>query len=297
MNEFQFLRPVLTQHIIDRLIKGQSLNLYGPPGVGKTRLLEDIAAANLVDVQVIIVSFKGYQNSYQGFCQAVWVAAEIGGKPAKSLSHLMNAFHKNEKIIFFLIDDFKYLHDNPDVDSDYSQQFIDGLNSVSNMARVSLMTVTEEPANNVLIYIKKRPVASSLNMTPLGITTLSEKEISLELERKGFSKFLDKKGQNRLVSHLLGTNCNYGFMEHLYPKLISEANSGLPLYDRLKVWEKSYKKERRAHAIKSVDKSTRKMKGWVIVLNPFRQVINQLQRMLKGPVSFVQNLLPQKDDN
>ena len=68
MNESHFLRPDFSSLVINRLHRGQSLNLFGSPGIGKSRLLEDIEKAAIPDTRMIHVSFKGYQYSYQGFC-------------------------------------------------------------------------------------------------------------------------------------------------------------------------------------------------------------------------------------
>ncbi|GEM_PF-3218994 len=35
MQDTHFLRPALTKHIIQRLQRGESLNLFGKPGIGK----------------------------------------------------------------------------------------------------------------------------------------------------------------------------------------------------------------------------------------------------------------------
>ncbi len=73
MQDAHFLRPALTKHIIQRLERGESLNLFGKPGIGKTRILDDIHDAAEPDKTfVIIVPFHGYANSYQGFCEAIW---------------------------------------------------------------------------------------------------------------------------------------------------------------------------------------------------------------------------------
>jgi ABC-type lipoprotein export system ATPase subunit len=63
MQDTHFLRPALTKHIIQRLQRGESLNLFGKPGIGKTRMLEDIRDAKIDKTFVIIVFFRGYHIS------------------------------------------------------------------------------------------------------------------------------------------------------------------------------------------------------------------------------------------
>ncbi|MDM8544207.1 hypothetical protein QUF90_24280 [Desulfococcaceae bacterium HSG9] len=77
MQDSHFLRPAITALVIKRLQRGESINLYGEPGIGKTRLLEDIRQSGLADTHIISVSFRGYQYSYDGFCKAVWTEADL----------------------------------------------------------------------------------------------------------------------------------------------------------------------------------------------------------------------------
>ncbi len=61
------LRPTLTELMVQRLGRGDSINLYGQGGSGKTRLLEDIGKLHLPDTQVVYLSLKGLQFNFAGF--------------------------------------------------------------------------------------------------------------------------------------------------------------------------------------------------------------------------------------
>ena len=53
-----------------RLKRGDSINLYGEWGIGKTRLLEDIKYAEIEDTCVILV---GFQKRYNQFCKDIFL--------------------------------------------------------------------------------------------------------------------------------------------------------------------------------------------------------------------------------
>ena len=182
------------------------------------------------------------------------------------------------------------------MDRNYDLQFIDGLNSIKNIPCISLAIVTEKPANSVLIYLKNKPVTSTLNIEPLGLGDLTEQEIRLEIGRRCWSHYLGRRRQNQLVSYLLDMPRNYGFIKYIHPKIKAKTSQNLDIKERLKYWQKSFQEEFRSDATKRVSHVTRVMKGWIIILNPFHKAANQLQRMLKGPVSLVRGLLPGRND-
>ncbi|MCP4109152.1 MAG: hypothetical protein GY749_27090 [Desulfobacteraceae bacterium] len=124
-----FLRPSLTKLVIQRLQRGDSLNLFGE--IGKTRLLDDICNTGLKNTIITKVSFRGYQNNYEGFCRAICSEGRFQKISSTGLSEIIEEFQMIEgKQDFILIDDFQYLPENPDIDPAYNQQFIDNLNSI-----------------------------------------------------------------------------------------------------------------------------------------------------------------------
>ncbi len=276
MKTAHFLRPVFTKLIIKRLQKGESLNLYGPPGIGKSRLLEDIEAAKLPDVRVVSLSFKGYQNSCETFCREVQRKAGLGGEPVKGLNAVIDKLRESGASVFLMIDHFNYFHNNPNLDAAYNETFIDALNAVRNSSRVSLLAVTEQPANSVVTYIDGKAVTSPLNLEPVEMTGWQFEEIRSEVKRRLDEKHLHETETTLLLSRLVDMKCGYGFLEHIAPKLICGENKELSIDERLNRWQKSFDRECRSSGTAKIVKTTAWMKAWLIVLNPFRQVLGEL---------------------
>ncbi len=196
-------------------------------------MLKDIRQVGLVDTHIISVSFRGYQYSYDGFCKAVWTAADIEGEPDASLNQIIDKLTAKNKPIFFFIDDFQYLPDNPDIDAKFNQDFIDSLNLIKNSAGVSLLTVPHEPVNNLAIFIDKTPLTSVLNLTPFEIGLLKHEEISKELERRFANGLLDAHKQKLLTSHLNEQAANYALLMYYEVKLITQSDVKLTFNQRL----------------------------------------------------------------
>jgi len=150
-----FLRPALTKLVIQRLGRGDSLNIHGGVGFGKTRLLEDIKNAGLEDTSVVLVSFKGYWKSLDGFCKALWKSRGLFSETPDGFTEIVDRLNRESKRVFLLIDDFHYLFDNAGIDAKYDQSFWDSINAVRNTAGVSLLAVTRKPANGSLVFIDK----------------------------------------------------------------------------------------------------------------------------------------------
>jgi len=280
-----FLRPSFTEYLIQRLQRGDSVNLYGESGIGKTRLLEDILNADLKDILVIYISFKGYQNSYKGFCEAVCSKTGLKGNPPENLNQIIEELKKQGKQIFLFIDDFKYFPNNTEIDTAYNQSFIDSLNSVKNTAGVSLAVVTEKPINNFIIFISKQPLLSALNLTPLKIEPLQHKELVNEINRR-FKGILKQKEKTLLASCLNQMTNNYEVMKYYEFKILTKADAGLSFDKRVDKWHNNFEKERCQTGIKNIVKIGNSLKCWYHVLLP-----DKLANMIKSVTDFIKGIM------
>ncbi|MGE0086097.1 MAG: ATP-binding protein [Desulfococcaceae bacterium] len=298
MKENHFLRHATTRLIMKYLQNGDSLNIYGPNGIGKTRVLEDIRNAEPENTCVILVSFKGYQSSFSGFCKAVCEAAGLHGNTPASLNGIIRKLGSAGKQIFLLIDDFHYLSENPELDPKFNQDFIDALNAIKNTPRVSLMVSTLTPMNHLTLFINKKPVTSALNLHPVEIPPLQHKEILEEINRRFPDKHLDEREKTMLASHLNSQGNNYELLEH-YEFRIANKETFIDL-ELLEKWRNDFRKHYRDSGTKKVAKLTTWLKCWNLVINPFIHIFAQLKKMASGPLEFVksffQKLIAPKDD-
>jgi hypothetical protein len=61
------LRPEFTQALLKTLIEGGSVNLIGPAGSGRGRLIEDLRRCVPADRQVLHADMKSWRASHEGF--------------------------------------------------------------------------------------------------------------------------------------------------------------------------------------------------------------------------------------
>lgn len=240
MQDAHFLRPSLTKLIIQELQQGDSLNLYGESGIGKTRLLEDIRNAKIPDTTVISVSFRGFQNNCAGFCKAIWAESEIHGKPPKLFNETIKQIVEKGKYVFLLIDDFQAILKNPDIDPDYNQDFVNALNSVKNMSGISMLAVSNEIANTLILFINKEPQSSVLHLEPIKADELSQDEILRELNRRFKKAKLSDEDKTTLASFLNNQEQNYELLKYIDTKIMTNADAALKFIKRLKHWHKEF---------------------------------------------------------
>lgn len=281
-----FLRPAMTRYIIQRLERGDSINLHGPPGLGKTRLLEDIRDGGIEGICVAFVSFRGYCGSYGGFCRAVAAAGGVTGKMPASISAVVQELTRTGKSVFLFIDDFQYLPENPDVDPRFDQRFIEVLNCIKNMSGISLLAVSLKPLHTLTLFIKQKPVTSVLNLDPVEVTQLLNDEIHNELVRR-FPPAVLKKGEAvHLSSHLNGQERIYEVLEYYEPKILSKSSRGLD-DEMLQVWLQQFKKAHKKSPFKTISRLTKGLKCWNMVLNPIRPMFQKMKHTFQGPIGSI----------
>ncbi|MDQ1316464.1 MAG: hypothetical protein QG588_111, partial [Candidatus Poribacteria bacterium] len=91
------LRPVFTENTVKSLQRGISINLIGPAGNGRERLLHDIRGCHLPDTTVVIINLKSYRQNYDGMIVEMGRQLGIRGKKPRHLTELIEKNNKQNK--------------------------------------------------------------------------------------------------------------------------------------------------------------------------------------------------------
>ena len=263
-----------------RLDRGDSLNIYGEQGIGKSRLLDDLRGAAPARTLVVSVSIRGYQYSYAGFCRAVWAEARCEGDPPPTFGGVVDALSRNQERIFLFIDHFQSILSNPDIDPAYDQRFIDTLNAVKNTPNMSLLLVSGYPINTLILFVDKAPKTSVLHLAPIKVRGLSQDEILAELDRK-VEMALDDRFW--LAAFLSDHDRHYDLLNHMITQIAMNAPPEGDFKKRLQAWHKDFEKERSPAPIKRMLKFNTWMKAWgrVVPMDKVKSLVPGAVKLLK----------------
>lgn len=216
------LRPEFTKQVFEELQLGRSLNLFGPKGSGRTRLLEDIQQLALgAGIKVIRANLKEFQFNYRGFLKDMeWQMAlpkpgikllmqENANAPIEYLPGIttLQEHYRGEKDerVFLLFDDFDAVVGNPN--HEFPKEFFNDLNSLKRNARCTLCCVTLESHSGKKIYYDggRKHSSSWLELTPLDIPPLKRSEISEALRKRlqGNDYWNNEPAKERLITAIL----------------------------------------------------------------------------------------------
>lgn len=194
------LRPQFTQQVFEELLEGRSLNLFGPKGSGRSRLLEDLKQLALgAGIKVIRANLKEFQFNYRGFLKDMELQMALP-KPGMQLLMQENAnalmeslpgistlkeHHRSEKEerIFILFDDFDAVVGNPH--HEFPKEFFNDLNSLKKV-RCTLCCMTRESHSGKKIYYEggRNHSSSWLELEPEDIPPLKRSEIAAALNAR-----------------------------------------------------------------------------------------------------------------
>lgn len=293
MKKAHFLRPELTTYLIKQLQRGDAINIYGSPGIGKSRLLEDIRKADISDLHVTRpVSFRGFCKSYQGFCEEVWnsTGLDTTKKSPKTFNEIIEQLDNSKKKILLIIDDFQYLSENPNLDTKFNQRFIDSLNGIKNMAGVSLLVVSLKPLTTLTLYIKPDPVTSILSLKPLEIEQLSSNELEHEVHRRYKRNRTIKESIPLLVGYICDLENNYALLDYFVSKIVCLGDQKIS-HTKLQAWESDFRQARRSSGTKKAMVLNHHIKKWNLVLNPLPSPLSSIFKKLKKPIAILQVLV------
>lgn len=196
------LRPRFTQHVFEQLSNDRSLNLFGPKGSGRSRLVEDlIQLAHSQGITTLKFNMEGFKYNYRGFIKDYEGQMVQQQQPAQNL--LMQAkadapmeelpsialltdrhqFPIPKQLILFL-DDFDALLDNNK--HQFPEAFFNDLNSFKNNANITLCCITTTSHIGKRIYYDggRTNRTSWLELSPINIPRLTAKEIEKVLTRQ-----------------------------------------------------------------------------------------------------------------
>lgn len=210
------LRPIFTEHIFNRLLDGECLNVYGHVevdeyscsglGVGKTKLLTDLINVcnnEYSDKTIILLNMNDYrygQGKYQIFLEDISIAM---GK--ETYFSNFGAFIEDtiEKNVILLIDNFHYFFESnnkDDKDDKFDETFIDNLNAAKR--KISILVTTHKPHSHYNLCLKNTGECRSswLDFKELNIGELTYDELTEEVYRR-FPK-LDENQKIKLIGSL-----------------------------------------------------------------------------------------------
>ncbi len=221
------LRPVFTERIIQLLQNGRSINLIGPEGTGRKRLLEDSRKCDLPNAKIILVSLKNYRESYDGLIREIWSQLGKEGEKPSNLSELIERCEgRNEQILLFL-HNFDALLGNPHVDPKYDTTFYDTLNYCRNKPNIALVCVTEKPHDQSVVFVNGKPHGSSwLDLEHKPVPALTHEEIVLEVKRQLLP--LMREDQLLLIEAIRAHEKPYKLLEYLREKILNREDANLP---------------------------------------------------------------------
>lgn len=205
----QYLRPLFTQRLFEKLKNGDSVNLIGGRGTGCDRALADLQQmAEAEGIPVILMNMQQYAFSPDAFSRAVWeqihqdkpyaggnetaqlpdtkALAALDSRMPMMISEILVERTGKPSHLFLLLDNFHKILDN--FEQRFPRKFFDDLNSLKNRPHISICCVTEKSHLLYKIHIpdgqqKIHTSTSWLNLNPLELPRLRQDEIRAELTR------------------------------------------------------------------------------------------------------------------
>jgi hypothetical protein len=235
------LRPTFTRNLIHTLLnRHRSVNLIGPPGSGKRRLLEDVRDCKPPDTLVLLADLRAYKQSYAGFLGDLWrQISQPNAKTPQELGKLVDKLEDGGHRVLLLLDNFDALLDNPDIDPKFGARFHDHLNSLKNHPRMALACVTVKPHDRSVVLVGGQPHGTSwLDLEKCALPDLSRPELRGEIDRR--QPGLDADAAAMIVEAVHGRERACDLLDAILNRLANQEDAGLRLRKRLKKWVKQF---------------------------------------------------------
>jgi len=249
------LRPVFTENIIKDLQRRCSLNIYGAPGQGRRRLLEDIQKFQWdSNTKVLMVDMKNHRDSHESFLQALWQQMGMAGKVPKDLSGVLAKFKQaNSSLnLIFLLHHFDSLLNNATVHHQFNVKFFDNLNAIRNESNMSLLCVTEKKHSLSVIFIEEKTHrASWLNLESKRLTGLTFDEIRYEIKQR--LETLSGEELQEFAHAVYAHIAPYQFLMYCCDNYLNHANDDIELSQRLKLWKQQYNQDHPSLTLSNFD--------------------------------------------
>ncbi len=176
------LRPGCTRTVLNELlIRRQSINLTGPQGHGKSRLLHDLKALlTQQEIPAALLNLKEHRLQYANFLRSLSMQLGL----ARNYEHFEDlvsdlSLRRGQRFVL-LIDNLETLNEYRSNDPRYNARFVSSLNLLKDLPHTHLLCSSREWLKAVVFDGE----TSLLNLHRVGITPLAEQEIQAELRQR-----------------------------------------------------------------------------------------------------------------
>lgn len=177
------LRPSFSKTLlVELLVRGQSINLTGDTGQGKSRQLEDTKKlCKELNLRVALVDLKEYRLQYTFLLKTLSEQLFLPKTDFAHFTDLLDAIHlQKENAFVILIDNLEVLNDYQSNDKRYDADFVSSLNLLKDKENVYLMCASREWLKKVVFSNE----TSLLNLHRLTISMLRDTEVENEINRQ-----------------------------------------------------------------------------------------------------------------
>jgi len=280
------LRPESTELLLKELLQDRlSINLVGPPGTGKGRLIRDILAISTQEAILVALDMQNYKYDLKGFLGALQDKLGTNIKRPRGPAEIFERAKPGYYLL--MLDNFDALQDNPQLGPHYTMDFFNDLNVLKNRDNISLLITTCDPHKSVNIYIKGEAYGTSpLTLVIKNLPSLTQPQTETEIQKRlnpGIT--LSPKEEEQLIKCILKKSQGYTRLEFILRKI----NSALTTDDRpgkfskkLKKWNKEFKKQHKPRIKKKLHKLRNSFVGTCISLGlnklkiPFTSLLEKL---------------------
>lgn len=258
------LRPTFTRNFIHTLLnRNRSINLIGPPGCGKRRLLEDVRDCKLPDTLALLIDLRSYKQSYAGFLSELWRQCPHANGEAvlPNLGDLVTKLENSGQRVLLLLDHFDALLNNPDIDPKFDAQFHNHLNSLKNHPHMTLACVTVKPHDHSIIFVDAQPHGTSwLDLEQCALPPLSGSEVRTEIQRR--QPGLDVAMVTAIFETVYHRERSYALLNAILNKWANREDVHLPLRKRLEEWRRQFETAANGVHISDLHHGRRTMRTW-----------------------------------
>lgn len=287
------LRPTFTRNLIHTLLeRRRSVNLIGPPGCGKRRLLEDVRDCKLPDTLVLLLDLRAHKQSYAGFLDELWRQCPHANGEAvpPDLGDLLTKLENSGQWVLLLLDHFDALFSNLDIDPKFDVRFHDHLNSLKNHPRMALACVTVEPHDCSVIFVGGQPCGTSwLDLEKRVLPPLSGPEVRAEILRQ--QSKLDAETAAAIFETVYSHGRSYALLTEILNKWANRESADWPLRKRLEAWRRQFETATNGVCISALHRRRRTFRAWWATAglpNP-----KQLAKALGSPLAALGRLIEQ----